>query len=112
MTKTISTQELKGKIDKGDKFHLVDVLSPESFTENHIPGAINVPNGLDFVAEIERVVDLGKDDEIILYCASADCMASASAARKLEEAGYANIKHYQDGLAGWKKAGHRFESDK
>ncbi len=108
MAKIISTQELKGKIDKGEEFHLVDVLSPESYAERHIPGAVNVPNELDFA----NVIDLAKDDEIILYCASADCMASASAARKLEETGYTNVKHYQDGLAGWEKAGHPFNSDK
>ena len=107
---TISTQELKGKIDKGDKFHLVDVLAPESFAERRIPGAVNVPNGLDFADEIERVIAPSKEDEIVLYCASADCMASESAARKLEEAGYENVKHYKDGLAGWERAGHRFES--
>jgi rhodanese-related sulfurtransferase len=45
---------------------LLDVLSPESFAANHIPGAINLP-----VAEISRratEVLPDRDARIVTYC--------------------------------------------
>lgn len=109
MTKIITTQDLKKKIDEKDNFHLVDVLSPESFEGRHIPGADNVPEGPDFVDNFEKKIGSPKSGDIVLYCASSDCMASVSASRKLEQAGYTDVKHYKDGLAGWQRAGYEFE---
>lgn len=109
MTKVITTEELKKKIDGGGNFYLVDVLSVESFGARHISAAKNVPNGPDFLAQFEKEIGAAKDAEIIVYCASATCQASVRAADALEEAGYTNVVHYKDGLAGWQNAGYVFE---
>lgn len=111
MAKVISTDELKSKLDEGGEFHLVDALSPASFEARHIPRAKNVPNGPNFLEQFEEKVGAPKDAEVIVYCSSANCMASVQAAEKLEEAGYGNVSHYKDGLAGWKDAGHQFEGE-
>ncbi|MDE2078928.1 MAG: rhodanese-like domain-containing protein [Patescibacteria group bacterium] len=109
MAKVITTEELKKKVDEGGNFHLVDVLSENSFSARHIPGAVNIPNGPEFVRQFEAKVGAGKDAEIIVYCSSATCPASPAAAEALEEAGYTNVAHYKDGLAGWQQAGYAFE---
>lgn len=111
MAEVISTDELKEKLDEGGGFHLIDALSPASFEARHIPGAKNVPNGPDFLDQFEKEVGAPKDAEIIVYCSSASCMASVQAAEALEEAGYSNVVHYKDGLAGWKEAGYEFEGE-
>ncbi|MBI2042720.1 MAG: rhodanese-like domain-containing protein [Candidatus Nealsonbacteria bacterium] len=111
MVKVITTGELKKKIDQGGDFYLVDVLLVNSYQARHIPGAKNVPNEPGFLREFEKKIGAPKDAEIIVYCSSEHCMASAEAANILEEAGYTNVTHYKDGLAGWQNAGYKFEGE-
>jgi len=110
MAKVITTEDLKKKIDAGDNFYLIDSLSPNSFEARHLPGAKNVPNSPEFVSQFEKEIGAAKDAEIIVYCSSATCQASVQASNALEEAGYTNVAHYKDGLAGWQEAGYEFES--
>lgn len=61
----ISREQLLPALRRG-RVRLVDVLSPESFSAMHIPGAINLP-----VADIaRRAGDLlpDKDEAIVTYC--------------------------------------------
>lgn len=110
MAKNITTQELKTKIDSGAKnYYLVDVLMQNSFEARHIPTAVNVPYGTDFLKEFEAKMSIPKDAQIIVYCASSGCQLSDMAAANLEEAGYTNVYHYADGLAGWQNAGYTFD---
>jgi rhodanese-related sulfurtransferase len=111
MAKVITTEELKKKIDEGGDFYLVDVLSANSYEARHVPGAKNVPNGPEFLVQFEEQNKVAKDAEIIVYCASATCMASVQAADTLEKAGYTNVAHYKEGLAGWQNAGYKFEGE-
>lgn len=110
MAKRITTQELKTKIDSGKKdYYLIDVLMQNSFEAQHIPTAINLPYGAGFLKEFEAKVAVPKDAHIIVYCASNGCQLSHMAAANLEEAGYTNVYHYADGLAGWQNVGYAFE---
>ncbi len=67
MAQTISREELKGRIDRGDGFALVDVLGGPYYRHSHLPGAINVP-----FEEIDRAPDVlpDRDAEIVVYCMS------------------------------------------
>ncbi len=112
MAQILTTEELKKKIDnRSDDFYLIDVLPLESYAARRIPGALNIPKGADFVERFESQTELPKDTEIIVYCSSNTCTASVQSAEQLEKAGYTNVWHYKDGLAGWKNAGYEFESD-
>ena len=42
--KTISREDLKGKIERGDDFVLLEVLSEQSYGRGHLPGAIRFPD--------------------------------------------------------------------
>lgn len=109
MAQVITTEGLKAKIDKGEQAYLIDVLSPESYSAQHLPTAINIPNGPELVKQVEQQ-GIPKDAEIIVYCSSDTCGASPAAAENLEKAGFTNVMHYKDGLAGWQEAGHEFEN--
>ena len=111
MAKIITTEELKKKIDAGQAPYLIDVLAPESFQARHVPGAKNVRKGPDFVERFEKEIGAPKDAEIIVYCSSDTCTASPLMGEALEAAGYHNVVHYKDGLAGWKNAGYAFEGE-
>ena len=63
---SISRDELRQKIERGDSFVLFEVLPEPYYRKHHLPGAINMsPN--DVEATVERVAP-GKDAEIVLYC--------------------------------------------
>ena len=68
MVATISRTELKQKLDRGDKFTLVETLSPTNYQHAHLPGAINLPP--DQVRERARTLLPDQNAEIVVYCAS------------------------------------------
>jgi len=43
MIATISRDELKLKIDRGEEFQLVETLPAATYHHAHLPGAINLP---------------------------------------------------------------------
>jgi len=98
---TISTDDLKKKMDSADDFILINVLSEEQFRREHIPNSINIPLG-----EIGRRRDeLDPNKEIIVYCKSFQCEASIKAAKKLEKLGFEKVVDYEGGLKDWKNKG-------
>jgi len=68
MTKTISRDELKQKIDRKDDFLLIETLPATAYHHNHLPGAVNLPP--ESVTTLASQLIPGKDAEIVVYCAS------------------------------------------
>ena len=66
---------------------ILDVRTPEEFSEKHIPGAINVANETIGSEEIPELPD--KDQLILVYCRSGN--RSKQASEKLVALGYTNI---------------------
>lgn len=85
-----------------EKIKIVEVLSDENYKKGHIPGAINMP--LDKI-EGSGSNQLKKNDKIIVYCASYECMGSTQAAKKLLNMGYKNTLDFKAGKKGWIDAG-------
>lgn len=102
MAGNITREELKAKMDRGEKFFLVDALSAKHYESSHLPGAVNLP--YEFVDEAETVLP-DKVAEIVVYCMNTDCEASIEEPRELEEMGYRNVLHYAGGKQDWIRAG-------
>ena len=68
MESTISTKDLKSKLDKKQRITVVETLAPERFREAHIPGALNLPP--ERIKELAPQLLPNKDAEIIAYCTS------------------------------------------
>lgn len=68
MVATISRDGLKQKIDRGDKFLLVETLPAETYLHAHLPGAINLPP--DEVTKKAESLLPDKSAEIVVYCGS------------------------------------------
>jgi rhodanese-related sulfurtransferase len=99
----IRRDALRQKIESGDRFVLIDALSPISFAGSHLPGAINMPpERVDEQAE-RRIPDL--DTDIVVYCSSSTCESSIEVANRLIELGYRNVFHYAEGKRDWAEAG-------
>ena len=63
---TISRDELRQKIDRGDSFLLFEVLPEPYYRKQHLPGALHMPPN-DVLAAVERHA-AEKSAEIVLYC--------------------------------------------
>jgi Rhodanese-like domain len=68
MESTISTKDLKAKLDRKESIKVVETLAPERYREAHIPGAVNIPP--DKIKELAPRLLPGKDAEIVTYCAN------------------------------------------
>ena len=68
MVVTITRDELKQKIERGDDFTLVETLPPFMYQAEHLPGAINLPP--QQVAELAPTRLPDKAAEIVVYCGS------------------------------------------
>lgn len=101
--KKITREELKKKMEGNPNFRLWDTRTEEYFTKETLPGAKWVP--VDRVEMELETTGAGKDEEIVVYCASFTCPASKTAANFLVKKGYRNVSAYEGGLADWKEAG-------
>jgi rhodanese-related sulfurtransferase len=104
---TITREELKAKIDRGEKFVLLE-KGPESlYRKAHLPGAILLRS----VREAPKLLPRDKDAEIIVYCLNFNCHSSDWVVRKLTDMGYTNVKDYRGGKHDWVGAGLPIESE-
>jgi len=102
--KTITTEELKQRIDSGEPVALVEVLPADQYAKGHLPMAISVPLDERFNEEMRlSVPDRSRD--VVVYCDSETCLTAQVAAERLTELGYRNVFDYEEGKAGWKDAG-------
>ncbi len=68
MVATITREELRQKIERADKFQLVETLPRTAYDHVHLPGAINLPP--DQVKELAPKLLPDKSAEIVVYCSS------------------------------------------
>lgn len=85
---------------------LVDVRTPEEFSEKHIANALNANVlGEDFE---QKVVVLDKNKPILVYCKSG--VRSANAAAKLKAMGFTTIIDLDGGITKWMADGKPVEN--
>jgi rhodanese-related sulfurtransferase len=98
----LTVDELKSKIDRGDRFHLVDVREESEWAKDHLPNAIHLGKGI-----IERDVEQRLPDtagDIVLYCGGG--FRSALAADNLQKMGYTRVFSMDGGIRGWRDKGY------
>ena len=97
-----TVDDVKQRMDRGDKFVLVDVREDSEWAADHLPGAIHLGKGV-----IERDVEKTVPDtnaELILYCGGG--FRSALAADNLQKMGYKNVISMDGGVRGWREKGY------
>lgn len=92
-------EDLNSAVQKKSAF-IVDVNGDESYANGHVPGAVNF-----YAKNFEAGLPKDKASQIVVYCGGPACTAWQKAANRLEELGYASIKHFSGGIKGWKEAG-------
>jgi rhodanese-related sulfurtransferase len=100
-----NVDEVKARLDRGEKFALVDVREDREYDADHLPGAVHLGKGI-----IERDVE-GKypdlNSELVLYCGGG--FRSALAADNLQEMGYSNVISMDGGIRHWREKGYPLE---
>ncbi len=101
----ITADDVKPRIDRGEKFNLVDVREESEYAAGHLPGAIHMGRGI-----IERDIEKRFPDtatELVLYCGGG--YRSALVAESLQKMGYTNLKSMDGGFRGWTEKGYAVE---
>ena len=94
--KRISQEKAREMMEKLNEYIILDVRTKEEFQEEHIKGAVNIPN--EDIGD-EYILDFDLDTCILVYCRSGHRSLNASA--KLGLMGYTNIYEF-GGINTWK----------
>jgi rhodanese-related sulfurtransferase len=99
--------DVKAKLDRGEKFLLIDVREESEYAADHLPGAMHLGKGV-----IERDVEARVPDRnapLVLYCGGG--FRSALAADNLQKMGYTNVLSMDGGVRGWREKGFDLTKD-
>jgi rhodanese-related sulfurtransferase len=97
-----TVDEIKARLDRGERFHLIDVREESEYARDHLPGAVHLGKGI-LERDVEgRIPDTGA--EIVLYCGGG--FRSALAADNLRKMGYTNVLSMDGGIRDWRNKGY------
>ena len=97
-----TVDDVKAKLDRGEKFTLIDVREESEFAKDHLPGAIHLGKGV-----IERDIEKQVPDTsapLVLYCGGG--FRSALAADNLQKMGYIDVISMDGGVREWREKGY------
>jgi len=96
-----TVDDVKTKLDRGEKFLLIDVREESEYAKDHLSGAIHLGKGIIERDIEERVPD--QNATMILYCGGG--FRSALAADNLQKMGYERVISMDGGIRGWREKG-------
>ena len=97
--RTITAEELKARLDKGETPHLLDVREDHERAEFNI-GGTHLPLGKIQTMQFDDIEDW-KDDEVIVYCRSGN--RSGMASLFMEQVGFKNPVNLVGGMLDWQQ---------
>jgi rhodanese-related sulfurtransferase len=103
--KQCNVQDVKKRLDAGERFHLVDVREESEWARGHLPQATWLGKGI-IERDIEKTIP-DKSANVVLYCGGG--FRSALAADNLQKMGYTNVVSMDGGWKGWNEAGYPTE---
>jgi rhodanese-related sulfurtransferase len=96
-----SIADVRARLERGERFHFVDVREDNEFAVDHARGARHMGRGV-LERDIENIIP-EKDAPIVLYCGGG--FRSALAADNLQKMGYTNVISMDGGMRAWREAG-------
>lgn len=94
----ITPEELKARLDAGEKINLVDCREPHENAEFNIGGHL-IPLGRIQTMQTDELDDL-REEEVIIYCRSGQ--RSMMACMFLDTLGFKNTKNLAGGMLAWR----------
>ena len=96
---TITVDELKSRMDAGEKINLIDCREPHEYAEFNIGGML-IPLGRFQSMQVDELDEL-KDEEVIIHCRSGN--RSGQACLLLDTMGFKNTKNVVGGMLEWQE---------
>jgi rhodanese-related sulfurtransferase len=96
---TITVEELKKRMDSGEKINLIDCREPHEYEEANLGGKL-VPLGKIQTMQIDDLEDL-REEEVIIHCRSGK--RSMMACMVLDQMGFQNTVNVEGGILAWKE---------
>ena len=93
----ITVEELKARLDSGEKINLIDCREPHEYEEANLGGRL-IPLGKFQTMQLEEIEDL-KDEEVIVHCRSGK--RSQMACMVLDQMGFTNTVNVAGGILAW-----------
>ncbi|MHA0858059.1 rhodanese-like domain-containing protein [Paenibacillus sp. CMAA1364] len=94
--RSLREEEFRNEMSKTPSPMLIDVREPNEFAGGYIRSAKNIP-----LSQLnQRLSDIPKNRELLLYCRSG--MRSGKAAGILGKNGYTQLAHLQGGIGAWR----------
>lgn len=97
--KNITVEELKQKMDSGEKINLIDCREPHEYLESNMGGKL-FPLGKIQTMQIDEIEDL-QDEEVIVHCRSGH--RSMMACMVLDQLGFKNTYNLVGGILAWQE---------
>jgi molybdopterin/thiamine biosynthesis adenylyltransferase/rhodanese-related sulfurtransferase len=92
---SITAEELKARLDQGERLFILDVRNPNEYQICRLPGSTLLP-----LPELgQRFSEVPRDREVVVHCKSG--MRSAKAVQFLREQGYTKLKDLTGGILAW-----------
>jgi rhodanese-related sulfurtransferase len=101
-----TVDEVKKRLDRGEKFLLFDVREESEYAKDHLPGAKHLGKGV-IERDIEKLVP-DSATEVVLYCGGG--FRSALAADNLQKMGYTSVISMDGGVRVWRDKGYPLSS--
>ena len=95
----ISVDEVRSRLQSGEKIKLLDVREPCEHSEFNI-GGILIPLGRIQTMQVDDIEDL-KEEEVVCYCRSGN--RSGQACMILDMLGFKNTKNLAGGMLEWQE---------
>lgn len=93
----ITVDEVKSRLDAGEKLNIIDVREPGEYEEYNINGKL-IPLGQIMSMQVDELEPL-KEEELIIHCRSGK--RSMQACMMLETMGFTNVKNVAGGMLEW-----------
>ena len=93
----VTVQEVKERLEKGEKLKLIDVREPNEYAEDNIGGEL-IPLG-ELPYRLDELDGL-QNEEVIVHCRSGK--RSAMAQQILEENGFNNVRNMIGGMLAYR----------
>jgi adenylyltransferase/sulfurtransferase len=91
----MTVEELKKRLDRGEKVFILDVRNPEEIQICRIPGSTVIP----LPSLPQRVGELDRGREMVVHCKSG--MRSQKAIQFLREQGFTKLVNLKGGILAW-----------
>ncbi len=95
---SITVEELKDKLDKGEQVTLLDVREPHEWPISDLPKSVKIPLG----QLPQKYSEVSQNEAVVVYCRMGG--RSAQAVQFLWQMGYRRVSNLTGGINRWAEA--------